>query len=93
MLELSAITSIQPGCPCHLISFRLNPILFSNLKDLISAFIANLAELKVCIEQYILKVTLKTLRLVLRHALSRFQLVAESGGQHVEHVLRQFHKI
>jgi hypothetical protein len=71
----------------------LNPCdfwLWGYLKDSVfSAPIANLAELKARITQRILTVTPETLRSVVEHAVTRLQLVAENGGQHIEHVLRQ----
>lgn len=70
----------------------LNPCdfwLWGYLKDVFSAPIANLAELKARIAQHILNVTPETLRSVVEHAVSRFQLVAHNAGQHIEHVVRQ----
>ncbi|NSX83578.1 hypothetical protein GOM44_04430 [Wolbachia endosymbiont of Atemnus politus] len=49
--------------------------------------IQNLAELKTRITQHIHNITPDTLRSVVEHAVSRFQLVAENGGQHIEHLL------
>ena len=49
---------------------------------------AYLAELKAHIAQHILNMTPETLRSVVEHAFSQFQLLAENGGQHIEHVLR-----
>lgn len=74
----------------------LNPCdfwLWGYLKAVVfSAPIANLAELKARIAQHILNVTPETLRSVVEHAVSRFQLVSENGGQHIEHLLRQSHE-
>ncbi|GBM66465.1 hypothetical protein AVEN_146293-1 [Araneus ventricosus] len=74
----------------------LNPCdfwLWGYLKDVFSTPIAHLAELKARIEQHILNVTPETLRSVVEHAVSRFQLVAENVGQHIEHVLHQSREI
>ncbi|GBN77041.1 hypothetical protein AVEN_208727-1, partial [Araneus ventricosus] len=71
----------------------LNPCdfwLWGYLKDVVfSTPIAHLAELKARIAQHILNVSPETLRSVVEHAVSRFQLVAENDGQHIEHVLHQ----
>ncbi|GBL59710.1 hypothetical protein AVEN_155745-1, partial [Araneus ventricosus] len=68
--------------------------LWDCLKDIVfSTPIAHLAELKARIAQHILKVTPETLRSVVEHAVSRFQLVAENGEQHIEHVLHQSREI
>ncbi|GIX73207.1 uncharacterized protein CDAR_415361 [Caerostris darwini] len=62
--------------------------LWGNLKNvLFSSQIANLAELKTRITLHINNVTLETLRPVVEHAVCRFELVAENGGQHIEYVL------
>ncbi|GBN07059.1 hypothetical protein AVEN_39056-1 [Araneus ventricosus] len=75
----------------------LNPCdfwLWGCLKDVVfSTPTAHLAELKACIAQHILNVTPETLRSVVEHAVPRFQLVAENGGQHIEHVLHQSREI
>ncbi|GBN59853.1 hypothetical protein AVEN_111687-1 [Araneus ventricosus] len=75
----------------------LNPCdfwLWGYLKDVVfSTPIAHLAELKARIAQHILNMTPETLRSVVEHAVSRFQLVAENGGQHIEHVLHQSREI
>ncbi|GIY50163.1 hypothetical protein CDAR_430301 [Caerostris darwini] len=49
--------------------------------------IANLSESKARDRQHINKVTPETLRSVVEHAVCRFQLVAENGGEHIDHVL------
>ncbi|GBN26036.1 hypothetical protein AVEN_86876-1 [Araneus ventricosus] len=49
--------------------------------------IANLAELKSRITQHIHNITTETLRSVVEHAVLRFQLIGENGGQHIEHSL------
>ncbi|GBN56822.1 hypothetical protein AVEN_33068-1 [Araneus ventricosus] len=64
----------------------LKAVVFSNP-------IAHLAELKARIAQHILNVIPETLRSVVEHAVSRFQLIAENGGQHIEHVLHQSREI
>ncbi|GBM19504.1 hypothetical protein AVEN_107979-1 [Araneus ventricosus] len=75
----------------------LNPCdfwLWGYLKDVVfSTPIAHLAELKARIAQHILNVTPETLRSVVEHAVSRFQLIAENSGQHIEHVLHQSREI
>ncbi|GBO20091.1 hypothetical protein AVEN_21820-1 [Araneus ventricosus] len=75
----------------------LNPCDFwlcGYLKDVVfSTPIAHLAELKARIAQHILNVTPETLLSVVEHAVSRFQLVAENGGQCIEHVLHQSREI
>ena len=59
--------------------------LWGYLKDVVfNTLIINLAELKVCIAQHILNVTPETLRSVVEHAVSRFQLLEENGAQHTE---------
>ena len=40
-----------------------------------------------------MNVILETLRLVVEHVVSRFPLLTENGGQHIEHVLHQSHEI
>ncbi|GBM41721.1 hypothetical protein AVEN_220976-1 [Araneus ventricosus] len=47
--------------------------------------IANLAELKNRITQHIHNITTETLRSVVEHAILRFQLIGENGGEHIEH--------
>ncbi|GFX82294.1 uncharacterized protein TNCV_973061 [Trichonephila clavipes] len=60
------------------------------LKDvLFTAPSAHLAELKSRIAQDVLNVTPEALRSVVKDAGSRFKLVANNGGKHIEHVLRQ----
>ncbi|GBM06620.1 hypothetical protein AVEN_220053-1 [Araneus ventricosus] len=49
--------------------------------------IANLAELKRRIAQRIHYISTDMLRPVVEHAISRFELVAENGGQYIEHFL------
>ncbi|GBM68323.1 hypothetical protein AVEN_247076-1 [Araneus ventricosus] len=70
-------------------SSELNPYDFwlcGNLKDAVyKGPIANLAELKNCIMQHIYNITNETLRSVVEHAVLRFQLIGENGGQHIEH--------
>ncbi|GBL82021.1 hypothetical protein AVEN_50595-1 [Araneus ventricosus] len=62
--------------------------LWGYLKDVVYwGPIANLAELKNRIPQHIHNITTETLRSVAEHAVLRFQLVAENGGQHIEHFL------
>ncbi|GBM96280.1 hypothetical protein AVEN_109583-1 [Araneus ventricosus] len=79
-----------PGRPDHLILIRVTSGCGGYLKDVVfSTPIAHLAELKARIVQHILNMTPETLRSVVEHAVSRFQLVAENGGQHIEHVLHQ----
>ncbi|GBM00544.1 hypothetical protein AVEN_77354-1 [Araneus ventricosus] len=68
--------------------------LWGYLKDVVfSTPIAHLAELKARVAQHILNVTSETQRSVVEHAVSRFQLVAENGGKHIEHVLHQSREI
>ena len=65
---------------------------FSDLKDVVfRAPIVNLVELKARISQHILTISPETLRSVVKHAVCRFQVVVQNGGQHVEHVLFQSH--
>ncbi|GBO19947.1 hypothetical protein AVEN_10826-1 [Araneus ventricosus] len=49
--------------------------------------IVNLAELKNRITQYIHNIITETLQSAVEHAVLRFQLVGERGGQHIEHFL------
>ena len=56
-------------------------------ESVFSTPIAHLAELKEYIAQHILNVTPETLRSAVERAVSRFQLLAEIGRQHIEHVL------
>ncbi|GBM76509.1 hypothetical protein AVEN_102294-1 [Araneus ventricosus] len=69
----------------------LNPCnfwLWDYLKDVVyGGPIANLAELKNRIKQHIHNITTETLRSVVEHALLRFQLIGENGGQYIEHFL------
>ncbi|GBM95628.1 hypothetical protein AVEN_256427-1 [Araneus ventricosus] len=69
----------------------LNPCdfwLWSYVKDVVyGGPIANLAELKNRITQHIHNITIETLRSVVEHAVLRFQLIGENGGQHIEHFL------
>ncbi|GBL86791.1 hypothetical protein AVEN_96029-1 [Araneus ventricosus] len=78
-------------------SSDLNPCdfwLWGYLKDVVlSTPIAHSAELKARIAQHILNVTPETLLSVVEHAVSRLQLVAENGGQHIEHILHQSREI
>ncbi|GBL81301.1 hypothetical protein AVEN_143618-1 [Araneus ventricosus] len=56
------------------------------LKDVVyGGPIANLAELKHRITQRIHNITTETLRCVGEHAVLRFQLIGENGGQHIKH--------
>ena len=56
-------------------------VISSNLKDFVfSTLIAHLAELKAWIAQHILNVTTETMWSVLKHAVSRFQILEENGG-------------
>ncbi|GBM93645.1 hypothetical protein AVEN_191660-1 [Araneus ventricosus] len=50
---------------------------------------ANLAELKNRITQHIHNITTETLRSVVEHAVLRFQLIGEKGGQQIEHFLNK----
>lgn len=50
--------------------------------------VTNLADLKARIVHQIHSIQPDTLRSVVEHAVSRFQLVAEHGGQHIENLLR-----
>ena len=78
-------------------SSDINPCdfwLWGYLKGVVfSAPMAHLAELKTLIAQYILNVTPETMRSVVEHAFSRFQLLAENGRQHIECVLHQSREI
>ena len=86
MLELSVIISLQPGgADLNLCDFWL----WGYLKDVFSTTIVHLAELKA----HFLSVTPKTLRPVEKHAVSRFQILADNGGQHIEHVLHQSREV
>ena len=70
----------KPGRSDHLI---LNPCdfwLWGYRKDVFSTPFAHLAKLKVHIEQYILNETPETLRSIVEHTVSRFQLLAENNG-------------
>ncbi|GBL77783.1 hypothetical protein AVEN_152987-1 [Araneus ventricosus] len=49
--------------------------------------IANLDELNTRIAQHIHNIRTRTLRPVVKHAIPRFELVAENGGKHIEHFL------
>ena len=80
------VISLQPGCPDHLILIRVTSGCGAILKMLYPVF---LAELKAYIVQHILNVIAETLRSAVEHAVSRFQLLAENDGQHIEHVLHQ----
>ncbi|GBN44321.1 hypothetical protein AVEN_81821-1 [Araneus ventricosus] len=51
--------------------------------------IANLAELKNRITQHIRNFTTETLRSTVEHAVLRFRLIGENGGQHIELFLRK----
>ncbi|GBN61204.1 hypothetical protein AVEN_71519-1 [Araneus ventricosus] len=65
----------------------LNPCdcwLWGYLKDIVyGGPIANLAELKNHTKQDIHNITTETLRSVVEHAVLRFQLIGENGGQHI----------
>ncbi|GBM38269.1 hypothetical protein AVEN_17717-1 [Araneus ventricosus] len=52
--------------------------------------IANLAELNTRVAQHIHNNSTDTLRSVVEHAISRFELVAQNGGQHIEHFLSKY---
>ncbi|GBO00911.1 hypothetical protein AVEN_86610-1 [Araneus ventricosus] len=71
----------------------LNPCdfwLWGYLEDVVyGGPIANLAELKNRIKQDIHNITTETLRSVVEHAVLRFQLIGENGGQHTEHFKRE----
>ena len=68
--------------------------LWGYLEDVVfSTPTAYLAELKARIARYILNLTPETLRSVVEHEVSRFQLLAENDGQHTEHVLHQSREI
>ena len=49
--------------------------------------IANLAELKARIMQYIHNVTPETLQSDVEHNVYQYQLVVENGGQHIKHAI------
>ncbi|GBO39884.1 hypothetical protein AVEN_501-1 [Araneus ventricosus] len=70
---------------------ELNPwyfCLWGYLKDVAyGGLIVNLAELKNRIMQQIHNITAEILRSVVEHAVLRFQLIGENGGQHIEHFL------
>ncbi|GBM96917.1 hypothetical protein AVEN_105156-1 [Araneus ventricosus] len=72
---------------------HLNPCDFwlrGYLKDVVyGGPILNLAELKNRITQHIYNITTETLQSVLLHAVLRFQLIGENGGQHIEHFLNK----
>ncbi|GBM81046.1 hypothetical protein AVEN_56752-1 [Araneus ventricosus] len=62
--------------------------LWSYLKDVLYGVpIANLVELKNSITQHIHNITTETLRSIVEHAVLRFQLVGENGGQYIEFFL------
>ncbi|GBM29650.1 hypothetical protein AVEN_125297-1 [Araneus ventricosus] len=69
----------------------LNPCdfwLWGYLKHVVfSGMISNLAKLKTRIAQHIHNISIDTLRPVVEDAISRFELLAENGGQHIEHFL------
>ncbi|GBM08385.1 hypothetical protein AVEN_108380-1 [Araneus ventricosus] len=69
----------------------LNPCdfwLWGYLKDVVyGGPNANLTELKNRITQHIHNIATETLRSVVEHAVLRFQLIGENGGQHSEHFL------
>ncbi|GFX13406.1 hypothetical protein TNCV_2191601 [Trichonephila clavipes] len=86
MLQSSAAISLQPGLPEDMIFCSL----WGYLKVIVfGALIAHLSELKSRIAQH----PLKTLRSVVKHAVSRSKLVADNSGPHVDHVLYHSHKI
>ncbi|GBN97251.1 hypothetical protein AVEN_71306-1 [Araneus ventricosus] len=67
--------------PCDFLLWGyLNHVVFSSL-------ITNLVELKSSIAQHIQNITTDTLQSVVEHAISRFILVVENDGQHIEHLL------
>ena len=60
------------------------------LKDVVfNTPISHIAELKASTAQHILTVIPETMRSVVEHARSRFQLLGENGGYYIEHVLYQ----
>ena len=63
------------------------------MKEVVFSTPEHLAKLKANIEQHVLIVTLETLLSVAEHAVSRFQLFAENGAQHIKHVSHQSRKI
>ena len=64
------------------------------LKDVVfNTPISHIAELKASTAQHILTVIPETMRSVVEHAVSQFQLLAENGRQHIEHVLHQYREI
>ncbi|GBM36093.1 hypothetical protein AVEN_179092-1 [Araneus ventricosus] len=69
----------------------LNPCdfwLWGYLKDVVyGGPITNLAELENRITQQIHNITTETFRCVVEHAVLRFQLIEENGGQNIEHFL------
>ncbi|GBN46651.1 hypothetical protein AVEN_44258-1 [Araneus ventricosus] len=85
MIELSAVILSK------LAFFLLYPCdvwLWCNLNHVVSIVpIANLAELKTHFAQYIHNIRTDTLRSVVEHAISRFELVAKNGGEHIEYFL------
>ncbi|GBM30839.1 hypothetical protein AVEN_18696-1 [Araneus ventricosus] len=78
-------TAWQPRSP------DMNPCdfwLWGYLKDVVyGSLIANLAEMKNRIAQHVHNITTETLRSVVEHAVLRFQLIGDNGGQHIEHFL------
>ena len=64
------------------------------LKDVVfNTPISHIAELKASTAQHILTVIPETMRSVVEHAVSQFQLLAKNGRQHIEHVLHQYREI
>ncbi|GBN11659.1 hypothetical protein AVEN_102859-1 [Araneus ventricosus] len=80
------------ACPPR--SPDLNPCdfwLWDYLKDVVyGGPIANLAELKNRIMRHIHNITTETLQSVVEHAVLRFQLIGENGGQHIEHFISKW---
>ncbi|GBN36732.1 hypothetical protein AVEN_26635-1 [Araneus ventricosus] len=72
-------------------SSGLNPcdfLLWGYLRDVVyGGPIANVAQLKNRITQHIHNINTETLQSVVKHAVLRFQLIVENGGQHIEHFL------
>ena len=93
MLELSAVTSQWSGRPDYLILIRVTSVCEAIWKMLYSVLRLHLAKLKAHIAQHILNLTSEILRSVVKYAVSRFQLLAENGGQHIENILHQSREI
>ena len=84
MVKLSAVISLQPDLKLY------DDWLWGDLKGLFSASPENLAELKACDTQHILRMIQKLLRSIVDHAV--FQ-VTENGGKNFQHALRQSDEI